>query len=95
MANQVSSIRGVASKIAASYEQLEHDSVWKRGLASFSYRHLRLTVTGTGGNTVSTTFTVTPTSVTITPITPANQTMAPGTQAFSATASGGSTNNLT
>jgi hypothetical protein len=54
-----------------------------------------LTVTGTGGNTVSTTFTVTPTSVSISPITPANQTMAPGTQAFGATASGGSTNNLT
>ncbi|MGD0443487.1 MAG: hypothetical protein ABSA39_06080, partial [Edaphobacter sp.] len=54
-----------------------------------------LTVTGTGGNSVSTTFTVTPTTVTITPIIPANQTMAPGTQAFSATASGGSTNNLT
>jgi hypothetical protein len=54
-----------------------------------------LTVTGTGGNTVSTTFTVTPTSVSISPITPANQTMAPGTQAFGATASGGSTNNVT
>jgi hypothetical protein len=54
-----------------------------------------LTVTGTGGNSVSTTFTVTPTSVSISPITPANQTMAPGTQAFGATASGGSTNNLT
>jgi hypothetical protein len=35
-----------------------------------------LTVTGTGGNSVSTAVTVTPTSVTITPITPANQTMA-------------------
>jgi hypothetical protein len=33
--------------------------------------------------------------VSITPITPANRTMAPGTQTFSATASGGPTNNLT
>jgi hypothetical protein len=44
--------------------------------------------------TASTSFTVTAT-VTITPITPANQTMAPGSQTFSATASGGPTNNLT
>ena len=54
-----------------------------------------LTVTGSGGNTASTTFTATPTSVSITPITPANQTSAPETVDFSATASGGATNNLT
>ena len=44
--------------------------------------------------TASTSFTVTA-NVSITPITPANQTMAPGQQTFSATASGGPTNNLT
>ncbi|MFY9744605.1 MAG: hypothetical protein WAK21_21575 [Candidatus Sulfotelmatobacter sp.] len=54
-----------------------------------------LTVTGSGGNTASTTFTATPTSVSITPITPANQTSAPETVDFSATASGGATDNLT
>ncbi|MGA8270741.1 MAG: hypothetical protein WB919_04220 [Candidatus Sulfotelmatobacter sp.] len=53
-----------------------------------------LTVTGSGGNTASTTFTATPTSVSITPITPANQTSAPETMDFSATASGGATDNL-
>lgn len=52
-----------------------------------------LTVTGPGG-AVSTTCMVTPTPVTITPITPANQTFAPGAVTFSATASGGLTNNL-
>ncbi|MGB8013781.1 MAG: immunoglobulin domain-containing protein [Terriglobales bacterium] len=54
-----------------------------------------LTVTGSGGNTASATFTATPTSVSITPITPANQTSAPATVDFSATASGGATDNLT
>jgi len=54
-----------------------------------------LTVTGSGGNTASATFTATPTSVSITPITPANQTSAPETVDFSATASGGATDNLT
>jgi hypothetical protein len=54
-----------------------------------------LTVTGSGGNTVTTPVTVTPTSVTITPITPANQTMAAAPQSFSATASGGATDSLT
>jgi Immunoglobulin domain len=54
-----------------------------------------LTVTGSGGNTASTTFKATPTSVSITPITPANQTSAPETVDFSATASGGATDNLT
>ena len=54
-----------------------------------------LTVTGTGGNSVSTTFTATPTGVSITPVTPAIQTIAPGQQTFSATASGGVTDNLT
>jgi hypothetical protein len=44
--------------------------------------------------TASTSFTVTA-NMSITPITPANQTMAPGQQTFSALASGGPTNNLT
>jgi hypothetical protein len=44
--------------------------------------------------TATTSFTVTA-IVSITPITPANQTMAPGQQTFSATASGGPTNTLT
>lgn len=54
-----------------------------------------LTVTDSKGNVVSTTCLVTPTSVAITPITPANQTFAPGQLSFTATASGGVTNNLT
>jgi hypothetical protein len=54
-----------------------------------------LTVTGPKGAVVSTTCTVTPTSVTITPISPANQIFAPGSANFTATASGGLTNNLT
>jgi hypothetical protein len=53
-----------------------------------------LTVTGSGGNTASTTFTATPTAVSITPITPANQTSGPETVDFTATASGGATDNL-
>ena len=44
--------------------------------------------------TTTTSFTVTA-NVTITPITPANQSMAPGQQTFSAIASGGPTNSLT
>jgi len=54
-----------------------------------------LTVTDGHGNVVSTTCVVTPTPVTITPITPANQTFAPGQLIFTAVASGGVTNNLT
>ena len=54
-----------------------------------------LTVTDSKGNAVSTTCLVTPTQVTITPISPANQTLAPGQIPFTATASGGATNNLT
>jgi hypothetical protein len=54
-----------------------------------------LSVTGTGGTSASATCTATPTSVTISAISPANQTMAPGNQTFTATASGGATNNLT
>jgi hypothetical protein len=54
-----------------------------------------LTVTAPNGDVVSTTCVVTPTSVTITPITPANQTEAPGQLPFLATASGGVTNHLT
>lgn len=53
-----------------------------------------LTVTDAHGNVVSTTCVVTPTQVTITPISPANQTLAPGPITFSATASGGVTNSL-
>ena len=53
-----------------------------------------LTVTDAHGNVVSTTCVVTPTQVTITPITPAGETTAPGQVTFSATASGGATNNL-
>ena len=54
-----------------------------------------LTVTGANGSVVSTTCIVTPTPVAITPISPANQTFAPGQLSFAATASGGVTNNLT
>jgi hypothetical protein len=55
-----------------------------------------LTVTGTGGNSVSTTYTITPTgNVTISAVTPPNQTMAPGPQAFSAIVTGGATNGVT
>jgi hypothetical protein len=54
-----------------------------------------LTVTDSKGNVVSTTCVVTPTGVSITPISPANQTLAPGQIAFAATASGGATNGLT
>jgi hypothetical protein len=54
-----------------------------------------LTVKDAKGNVVSTTCVVTPTNVTITPITPANQTVAPGPVHFSATAGGGATNGLT
>ena len=54
-----------------------------------------LTVTGTGGNSVARTFTATPTSVTIMSVTPANTTIAPGQQTFSATVANGATDNLT
>ena len=54
-----------------------------------------LTVTDSKGNVVSTTCLVTPTPVVITPITPANQTVAPGQVTFTATATGGATNSLT
>jgi Bacterial lectin len=53
-----------------------------------------LTVKDSKGNVASTTCLVTPTMVTITPILPANQTTAPGLITFTATASGGVTNNL-
>ena len=53
-----------------------------------------LTVRDSKGNVASTTCLVTPTMVTITPILPANQTTAPGLITFTATASGGVTNNL-
>ena len=53
-----------------------------------------LTVKDSQGNVASTTCLVTPTMVTITPILPANQTFAPGLITFTATASGGVTNNL-
>jgi hypothetical protein len=54
-----------------------------------------LTVTSAQNTVVSATCVVTPTPVTITPIVPANQTTAPGQLTFTATASGGLTNNLT
>ncbi|MBW4039730.1 MAG: hypothetical protein HIU91_12850 [Acidobacteria bacterium] len=54
-----------------------------------------LTVTGSGGAATVNSCTATPTPVTITPITPAAQTMAPGSQTFGATAVGGATNTLT
>ena len=53
-----------------------------------------LTVTDSKGNVVSTTCLVTPSGVSIMPISPANQTLAPGQIPFSATASGGATNGL-
>ena len=53
-----------------------------------------LTVTDSQGNVVSTTCLVTPGAVSISPISPGNQTLAPGQIAFSATATGGATNNL-
>jgi uncharacterized ParB-like nuclease family protein len=54
-----------------------------------------LTVTGMGGNTATTTCSVTPTNVSISNITPANQTTAPGQVTFDATVTGGATNNVT
>jgi hypothetical protein len=54
-----------------------------------------LTVTDSKGNVVSTTCLVTPSAVKISPISPANQTFAPGQQSFTATATGGVTNHLT
>jgi hypothetical protein len=54
-----------------------------------------LTVTNPKGDVVSTTCIVTPTPVTITPITPADQSFAPSQVTFTATASGGLTNTLT
>jgi hypothetical protein len=54
-----------------------------------------LTVTNSKGVAVSSTCIVTPTSVVISPITPADQTFAPGPVTFTATASGGLTNTLT
>ena len=54
-----------------------------------------LTVTDSRGNVVSTTCLVTPSAVSISPISPGNQTLAPGQIPFSATATGGATNNLT
>lgn len=54
-----------------------------------------LTVTDSKGNMVSTTCVVTPTPVTLTPISPANQTIAPVSMSFLSTASGGATNGIT
>jgi len=54
-----------------------------------------LTVTDAKGNVVSTTCLVTPTSVALSPISPANQTFAPGQLSFTATATGGLTNHVT
>jgi Bacterial Ig-like domain (group 2) len=54
-----------------------------------------LTVTGTGGNTATTTCSATPTSVVIASISPVNQTMAPGQLTFTASVSGGATDQVT
>ena len=54
-----------------------------------------LTVTDSKGDVVSTTCVVTPTPVTLTPISPANQTVAPAQISFSSSASGGATNAVT
>ncbi len=54
-----------------------------------------LTVTDSKGNVVSTTWVVTPTSVVISPISPAKQTVGPGQIGFTAVATGGATNGLT
>jgi hypothetical protein len=54
-----------------------------------------LTVTSPTGTVVSTFCLVTPTGVTISPITPQNQTFAPGPATFIATTAGGLTNGLT
>jgi hypothetical protein len=54
-----------------------------------------LTVTDSKGDVVSTTCLVTPTPVTLTPIAPANQTVAPAAISFTSTASGGATNGIT
>lgn len=48
-----------------------------------------------GGNIATTTCSVTPTSVSIASISPANQTMAPGQLSFTAVVSGGATNTVT
>jgi hypothetical protein len=53
-----------------------------------------LTVTDSKGNVVSVTCLVTPGAVSISSISPGNQTLAPGQIPFSATATGGATNNL-
>jgi hypothetical protein len=54
-----------------------------------------LTVTDSKGDVVSTTCLVTPTPVALTPISPANQTVAPAPISFVATASGGVTDSIT
>ncbi len=54
-----------------------------------------LSVTGAGEEVASTTCSVTPRSVSVSAISPAGTTMAPGQQSFAATVSGGATNNLT
>jgi Immunoglobulin I-set domain/Immunoglobulin domain len=54
-----------------------------------------LTVTDSKGDVVSTTCVVTPTPVTLTPISPANQTVAPAQISFTTSASGGATNAVT
>lgn len=54
-----------------------------------------LTVRDAKGNVVSTTCLVTPMTVMLTPISPANQTFAPGQLSFTTTATGGVTNHVT
>lgn len=54
-----------------------------------------LTVTGSGGDTATAACSATPTAVSILSISPNNQTMAPGTQSFTASVSGGAINTVT
>jgi len=59
-----------------------------------SSKTFTLTVTGASGATASASCTVTPTNVTVSPISPANITIAPAPQSFSSNATGGLTNKL-
>jgi hypothetical protein len=54
-----------------------------------------LTVTDSKGDVLSATCVVTPTPVTLTPISPANQTVAPAATSFTSTATGGATDGIT
>jgi hypothetical protein len=80
-----------SSDIAASVVSgMSYTSAAVRSATTFS-----LTVTGTSGSSAVSTCTTTPMSVSITPISPAMQTVGSGPQTFTATATGGVTNGLT